>query len=87
MAETSKNNSNMNATGAGIAGAVIGAGVGIAATKIMSDEKLRNKVKDSLMSAKDQVLETVDQMTENRDGQKVVGEVKSNLKTLKKAQS
>ena len=48
------------AAAAGIAGAVVGAGVAVAATKIMSDEKMRNKVKDTLTHAKDQVLSAMD---------------------------
>lgn len=43
----------------GVAGSVIGAGVAVAATVALRDEKTRKKVKKVLMDAKDQIAEHV----------------------------
>jgi hypothetical protein len=56
-----KNNSGAgSAVAAGVAGAVIGAGVAVAATKVMSDKNMRDKVSGVLGNVKDQVMEAID---------------------------
>lgn len=44
----------------GVAGAVIGAGVAIAATKVLSDKKTRDKIKGTFASVKGQFLDRVE---------------------------
>lgn len=45
---------------AGVTGAVVGAGLGAAASYIMTDKKLRNKVKGALTDVSSQVIEVID---------------------------
>lgn len=49
--------SGINPMIAGAAGAVIGAGVAVAATKVMSDEKTREKMAEKASEIKDKVTE------------------------------
>ena len=65
--------SGANAAMAGVAGAVVGAGVAVAATKIMSDEKMRNKVVGTLNNVKDQVMDVIEKARE--DGMEAAKEV------------
>lgn len=51
---------NTTAAVAGVAGAVVGAGVAVAATKLMSDKKMRDKVRDTFTQVKDQVVDALD---------------------------
>lgn len=73
---------------AGVAGAVVGAGVAVAATKVMADKKMRDKVGQTLTQVKDQVLEALDQAnsegpilkggTASRGSKKVSGRSQTN---------
>jgi hypothetical protein len=45
---------------AGVAGAIIGAGVAIGAAKLLSDKKARRKVMDTLTSVKDSMLDSLE---------------------------
>lgn len=58
---------------AGVTGAVIGAGVAVAATKLMSDDKMRARVTDTMTHIKDQVLEAIDNQAQ------ISRQVKKNL--------
>lgn len=44
---------------AGVAGAIIGAGVAVAASKVLSDEKTRKKIGQGVSNLKDQLGEAV----------------------------
>lgn len=46
-------------TMAGVAGAVVGAGVAVAATQILSDKNARAKVKQTFNKVKTQVMDTI----------------------------
>lgn len=67
MADNKKDDHNQGVSpvAAGVAGAVIGAGVAVAATKILSDEETRNKIVDKAKELRDQVKERVDNMRES----------------------
>lgn len=75
---------------AGVAGAVVGAGVAVAATKLMSDKKTRDRVKATLTNVKDQVLEAIDRTAEVsqkggtaiRQGKKFLAESQQKLSHL-----
>ena len=80
------------ATMAGVAGAVVGAGVAVAATQILSDEKNRAKVKQTFDKVKTQVMDTIHEeqkrMNASQAGQKTLGNgSKPNQKTSKKAET
>lgn len=51
-----------NAIGAGVIGAALGAAVGVAVTKIMSDPEMKTKATDALHKAKQYALESVQQV-------------------------
>ena len=55
----SKMSGKTAATMAGVAGAVVGAGVAVAATQILSDKKTRDKVKETFNKVKTQVMDTI----------------------------
>jgi hypothetical protein len=59
MAEQQKNIQSGNTAAVGFAGAIIGAGVAVAATRILSDKKSRDKVMDVLTDVKKQVLQSM----------------------------
>lgn len=71
---------------AGVAGAVVGAGAAVAATKLMSDKKMRDRVKGTFTQVRDQVMEAID--TKAKDGlegtKKAVSERLKNLDRTKK---
>ena len=72
------NAKNTTAAVAGVAGAVVGAGVAVAATKIMSDKKMRDKVKGTLNQVKDQVFDAMEQNAQqNQKGGSASRQVKS----------
>lgn len=52
--------SKKSTAAAGVTGAVVGAGLGAAASYIMTDKKLRNKVKGALTDVSSQVFEVID---------------------------
>lgn len=54
MDETSKK--GMNPLVSGMTGAVIGAGVAVVATKVLSDKKTRNQIKTTLFDIRDKVV-------------------------------
>ena len=51
---------------AGIAGAIIGAGVAIAAAKILSDKKNREKIKTTYHDMKGKVMESIESMQDDK---------------------
>jgi hypothetical protein len=52
-------------TMAGVAGAVVGAGVAVAATKALSNKKVRDRVKGTLSSVTNQVIEAMESADSN----------------------
>lgn len=56
-----KENTNKTTVVASVAGAVVGAGVGVAAAKVMSDKKLRDKVTGKISDFKNQVVDIIDE--------------------------
>lgn len=62
--------SNGSAVVAGVVGAVAGAGVAVAATMAMKDEKTREKVGQVLQSVKDQAMEYMDTAKDQANEQK-----------------
>ena len=57
--QTQKSPAVSTAAMAGVAGAVVGAGVAVAATQILSDKHNRDKVKDTFNKVKTQVMDTI----------------------------
>lgn len=70
------------AAAAGIAGAVVGAGVAIAATKVMSDKNMRDKVTGVLTNVKDQVMDAVESARTN--GENALDDAQGKIDTAKK---
>lgn len=69
---------------AGVTGAVIAAGVTVAATKVLSDNKTRNKLKHTLSDAKTQAIDYVRSMNKPKKVKKITKMVKKSKKTDKK---
>lgn len=82
MDQKSNNSGAGSAVAAGVAGAVIGAGVAVAATKVMTDEKMRNKVTGALNNAKDYVMDAME--TARTDGENAVKDAQGKLESAKK---
>jgi gas vesicle protein len=59
MAEQKKNETGNTAAVAGFAGAIIGAGVAVAASRILADKETREKVMDVLTDVKKQVVQSM----------------------------
>jgi len=74
-----KKSENTTAAIAGVAGAVVGAGVAVAATKLMADKDMRDKVKTTLTNVKDQVMEALD--TAAKDGSNSAKHIKEGIET------
>lgn len=79
--ETKKN----SAAGAGIAGAIIGAGIAIAATKALSDKKTREKLKKTADEVKGKVAKAIEDVKKRsaetkKDAERKVEEVKTEAK-------
>lgn len=72
---------------AAVTGAVVGAGIAVAGTVVLKDEKNRNKVKEALTSAKDQAIDHMDVMhNQVQDKTNEAGKKLDNgLKEVKKA--
>jgi hypothetical protein len=68
---------------AAIAGAVIGAGIGVAATKVATDEKARKKVTDTFSSVKGQMEESFENVR-GRIGGQAEEKIDDAKKTVKK---
>ncbi len=66
MTEQSKKTATVMAS---VAGAVVGAGVAVAATKVMSDKKLRDKVTGTISGIKDQVVDILEETS--KQGQQI----------------
>jgi hypothetical protein len=76
---------NTTAAVAGVAGAVVGAGVAVAATKLMSDKKMRDKVRNTFTQVKDQVVEALDHTAQiNQKGGSASGQGKQKKLTHSK---
>ncbi len=60
MKNIKQSNQQMNPVATGIAGAVVGAGVAVAASRAMKDAKTRKKVKDVFNAVKDQAIDYVE---------------------------
>ena len=67
------NNKTIDRISSGVTGAMIGAGVAIAATKVLSDKKTKAKVKKTLLQAKKQLTESVNLIKHGaKDAQKII---------------
>jgi len=83
-----KQNDNKTRIGsvvAGVAGAIAVAGVAVAATMALKDEKTRKKVKNALISAKDKAIDYVDTFKTESNAKKGTNKIKEiaiNLKRL-----
>lgn len=83
-----KQNDNKNKIGtiaAGVAGAVVIAGVAVAATMALEDEKTRKKIKNTLVDVKDRVIDYVDTFkTESyaKKGTKTINKILKNTKKV-----
>lgn len=87
MSDNKQNEKNkgVNPVTAGAAGAVIGAGIAVAATAALRDEKTRKKLQKTLMNAKDQAIERFPNLRKHADQiQDSVKDVKKQLKATKK---
>jgi hypothetical protein len=82
MNAKTNNTSTGTAAAAGIAGAVVGAGVAIAATKVMSDKNMREKVTGVLTNVKDQVMDAVESARTN--GENALDDAQGKIETAKK---
>lgn len=74
-------NDNKNVIGAvvaGVTGAAAIAGVAVAATIALKDEKTRGKVKKMLINAKDQVIDYVDTFKTELSAKKNASPIKKN---------
>lgn len=69
---------------AGVAGAVVVAGVAVAATMALKDEKNRKKVKKAMVGVKDQALDYVNNFKTEHEITKEKGIVEKVIKTDKK---
>jgi hypothetical protein len=69
---------NAGAAAAGVAGAVIGAGIAVAATAALSNKHTRDKVKETLVKVKDQVMDSIHEGQNNAQAE--VKEIKSSAK-------
>lgn len=56
---SSLNNKRINPLAAGVAGAVIGTGIGVAATKVLSDKKTRDMIMHTISSTGEKVAEYI----------------------------
>ena len=82
---TKNNNKTVDRISSGVAGAMIGAGVAIAATKVLSNKKTRDKVKKTFSQAKDQLKESVNLIKHGaKDAQKIIKKQLKQVKTGKK---
>lgn len=70
------NKSAMGSVAAGVAGAVALAGVAVAATMVMQDEKTRGKVRNVLMNAKDKAIDYIDTFKTESNTKKGVNTIK-----------
>lgn len=52
----------------GVAGAIIGAGVALAAAKVLSDKKNRKKIMDTLSDVKDKVMDGIETLQDETKG-------------------
>lgn len=83
MTEQNKRSAAMMA---GVAGAVVGAGVAVAASKVMSDKKLRDKVTSTFSDFKNQVLDILDEAAEQNQIAQKGGSASRGLKASNKSQ-
>ena len=75
-----------NAASAGIAGAVIGAGIAVATTKALSDKKTRDKIKKTAVALKGKVTKAIEDVRKRNTETKKAVEKKVNeeVKAAKK---
>ncbi len=76
----------MNPVIAGVTGAVIGAGIAAAATKVLTDEKMKQKIKDTVSKAKDKATayaHTI-RMEAKRARKEVAGQMRKGRQALKR---
>lgn len=71
---------------AGVAGAVVGAGVAVAATKVMSDKKMRDKVTETFNDFKNQVIDILDESAQQNQISQKGGSASRQLKDSHKSQ-
>lgn len=67
-------NKTMNPVVAGVAGAVIGAGAAVAATKILSDKETRKKIMDTAFNVRSKIADSVNKMGEKIQEGRAVAE-------------
>lgn len=80
-----KENKKNNAAGAGLAGAIIGAGIAVAATKALSDKKTRAQLKKTATQVKGKVTKAIEDVKKRsaekkKEADKVVKEVTEEAK-------
>lgn len=78
------NKNTIGAVVAGVAGAVAVAGVAVATTMALKDEKTRKKVKNVLIKAKDQAIDYVDTFRTESNAKKGTNKIKEIAINLKK---
>ena len=90
MANTKHTNNNegvgVNPIVAGIAGAAVGAGIAVAATNAMKDEKTRERVKDVFDTVKGKAMDYVESVKETvaDEGEMIKAKTKDGTKAASK---
>ena len=79
-----KQKEGINPIMAGITGAVVGAGVAVAASKVLKKEKTRKKVKDVLSNVKDQTIGYVQNFNTTSNNAKDAKKTKKVVKKTKR---
>ena len=82
MTNNQDNKKGMSPMAAGVAGAVVGAGIAVAGAMALKDEKNRAKVKGALKAVKKQASEYVDDLQERAHQQGI--EAKEKMDDMKK---
>lgn len=89
MDQNGKDQKKMDPMMAGIAGAVVGAGVAAVATKVLSDKKTRDKIKETVTNARDRVVSYAHRISrEAKDkGEMAKDKLKEGREAIKEASS
>lgn len=74
MTDNKQNSNKGHTAAAGIVGAVVGAGVAVAATKVLSDKKARKRVADTVTAIKDTALDSL------HNAQATYGKIRNEIK-------
>lgn len=78
-----ENNKAIKSVAAGVAGALAVAGVAVAATMAMKDEKTREKVKKVLIDVKDKAIEYIDTLKTEPGNKKETNSIKKIATSIK----